>query len=101
MNIIHNIVIAIINRKLVVINHITTNIIIGKNRKIIKFTITLKFKKKIKKYNLVVFFKFNILILDDSQIAWNTFLLFNTIAYLEYANNIFKIIQIVKTTINI
>lgn len=67
-----------------------TNIIIGNNRNIMKFIITLKFKKKIKKYNLIVTFKFNIVIFEDSQIDSNTFLLFNTIAYFEYTNNIFK-----------
>lgn len=53
-----------------------------------KFITTLKFKKNIKKYNLIVFLGFNIAIFADSHIDSNTHLLCKTIGYLEYENKI-------------
>jgi len=49
----------------------------------IKLNTTLKFNKNIKKYNLVVVFKFNIAIFEEDQIASKTFLFHKTISYLE------------------
>jgi hypothetical protein len=52
---------------------IVADIIIGKLRKIIKFNITLTFKININRYNLDVFFKFNIATFIDFQTAGKTF----------------------------
>jgi hypothetical protein len=84
---------ASIIKNFVEIKPIAAIIHIGNNRKIKKFTSTLKFKKNIKKYNFMVTFKFKTDIFTDSQIPLNTSFLFKTIEYLAYANNIFKIMQ--------
>ena len=48
-----------------------------------KFIITLKLTKNIKKYNFVVVQKFNIAIFTEVAIDSNAFLLFSIISYLE------------------
>ena len=94
-------VIATTRNILEVINHIAITIIIGKNKKIIKLKITLKFRNNIKKYNLIVLFRFKIVILEDSQIASKTHLLSSIIEYFEYEKNIFNNIHKNNNTMNI
>ena len=89
----HKILIATTKNIFVVINHNAMTIITGKLRNIIKLNITLMFRNNIRKYNLKVLFKFNIVILVDIQIASNTFLFSMIIIYLEYASIILTIIH--------
>jgi hypothetical protein len=64
-------------------NPIAKDIKIGNININIKLIITLKLSKNIRKYNLVVVFRFNIAILEEDQIASKTFLFHKTISYLE------------------
>jgi len=76
-----------------VIAHIASITNIGKLRKIKKLNITLRFRKNIRKYSLIVVFKFKTDIFIDDHIAGNVFLFHKTISYLLYANSIFNIID--------
>jgi hypothetical protein len=84
--------IAIIKNILLDINHIAIIIINGKLRKTIKLNITLILRNNIRKYNLIVLVKLNIVIFDDIQIDSKTHFFSNTIIYFEYEKNIFNII---------
>jgi hypothetical protein len=93
IKIIVSIVIATTRKIFVVINQMTITIINGKLKNMMKLNITRRFSINIRKYNLIVLHKFSIVILLDIHTDLNTFLLSNTIIYLEYVNNIFKIIH--------
>ncbi|MDR2639979.1 MAG: hypothetical protein LBC61_01210 [Candidatus Peribacteria bacterium] len=56
-------------KNLELISQTITTIRIGKNKNKKKFIITLKFRKSTKKNNLIVVFKFKIVIFTDSHIA--------------------------------
>jgi len=83
INKIDSIIIEIVIYNCVEKKPIARDIKIGKININIKFIITLKLSRNIRKYNLTVVFKLSIAILEEDQIASNTFLFHKIISYLE------------------